>query len=73
MQFKEFLRQLEPPLSYYISYAMKKRGYALEDVEEDKAMELLVKAVGPHVAEVLYSMYLEILQGRKRAEALAIS
>jgi len=73
MQFKEFLRQLEPPLSYYISYAMKKRGYALDDVEEDKAMELLVKAMGPHVAEVLYSTYLESLRGRRRAEALAIS
>jgi len=73
MQFKEFLLQLEPPLSYYISYTMRKRGYALEDVEEDKAMELLVKAVGPHVAEVLYSMYLESLRGRKRAEALVIS
>ena len=38
---------------------MKKLGKTLDEVREEELMQVLTNALGGHVAEVLYAMYLE--------------
>jgi hypothetical protein len=59
MKFKDFLNNLDDPLKFYLQYSLKKLGIALDDLKEE-AMQLLTAAVGSHIAEVLYEMYLEV-------------
>jgi hypothetical protein len=67
MEFKDFLNNLDDPLKFYLQYSLKKKlGIALDDLKEEEAMQLLTAAVGSHIAEVLYEMYLEVKEGRKK-------
>ncbi|MEZ0318670.1 MAG: hypothetical protein ABWK05_01565 [Pyrobaculum sp.] len=59
MQFKEFINTVNEPLRYYIYYSVKKLGKTLDEVREEELMQVLTNALGGHVAEVLYAMYLE--------------
>ncbi len=70
MRFKDFLNSLDDPLKFYLNYSLKKLGLTLDDVEEGKAMQVVAEAAGPHIAEVLYEMYLEVKQGKKKLVAL---
>jgi len=71
MRFKDFLNSLDDPLKFYLQYSLKKLGLTLDDVEEEEALEVVAEAAGPHIAEVLYEMYLEVKQGKKRLVALS--
>ena len=71
MSFKDFLNSLDDPLRFYLQYSLKKLGLTLDDVEEEEALEVVAEAAGPHIAEVLYEMYLEVKQGKKRLVALS--
>jgi len=71
MRFKNFLNSLDDPLKFYLQYSLKKLGLTLDDVEEEEALEVVAEAAGPHIAEVLYEMYLEVKQGKKRLVALS--
>ncbi len=71
MRFKDFLNSLDDPLKFYLYYSLKKLGLTLDDVEEEKAMQAVAEAAGPHIAEVLYEMYLEVKQGKKKLVALS--
>jgi len=66
MRFKDFLNSLDDPLKFYLQYNLKKLGLTLDDVEEEEAMQVVAEAAGPHIAEVLYEMYLEVKQGKKK-------
>ena len=65
MKFKDFLNNLDDPLKFYLHYSLKKLGIALDELNEEEAMQLLTAAVGSHIAEVLYEMYLEVKEDRK--------
>jgi hypothetical protein len=65
MKFKDFLNNLDDPLKFYLQHSLKKLGIALDDLKEE-AMQLLTAAVGSHIAEVLYDMYLEVKEDRKK-------
>ncbi|MGC8994534.1 MAG: hypothetical protein ACP5J0_03955 [Pyrobaculum sp.] len=65
MEFVEFLKTLDDPLKFYLHYSLKKFGLDLEGLEKEGALEAISKAVGPHIAELLYGMYLEARSGRK--------
>ncbi len=71
MRFKDFLNSLDDPLKFYLHYSLKRLGLTLDDVEEEKAMQAVAEATGPHIAEVLYEMYLEVKQGKKKLVALS--
>jgi hypothetical protein len=66
MKFRDFLNNLDDPLKFYLQYSLKKLGIALDDLKEEEVMQLLTAAVGSHVAEVLYEMYLEVKEDRKK-------
>jgi hypothetical protein len=66
MKFKDFLNNLDDPLKFYLQYSLKKLGIALDDLKEEEVMQLLTAAVGSHIAEVLYEMYLEVKEGKKK-------
>ncbi len=70
MRFKDFLNSLDDPLKFSLQYSLKKLGLTLDNVEEE-AMQLVAKAAGPHIAEVLYEMYLEVKQGKKKLVAIS--
>ena len=71
MKFRDFLNNLDDPLKFYLQYSLKKLGIALDDLKEEEAMRLLTAAVGSHIAEVLYEMYLEVKEGRKKLIAIS--
>lgn len=71
MELKEFLNSLDGALRLYIEYSLKKLGLSLERLEEEEVMEVLAEAVGPHVAEVLYSMYLSANTQKREVLVLA--
>ena len=71
MEFVEFLKTLDDPLKFYIHYSLKKIGLDLEGLEEEGALAAISKAVGPHIAEILYGMYLEARAAKK--EILLVS
>jgi hypothetical protein len=71
MKFKDFLNNLDDPLKFYLQYSLKKLGIALDELNEEEAMQLLTAAVGSHIAEVLYEMYLEVKEGRKKLVAIS--
>jgi hypothetical protein len=66
MKFKEFLNNLDDPLKFYLQYSLKKLGIALDELKEEEVMQLLTVAVGSHIAETLYEMYLEVKEDRKK-------
>ena len=71
MKFRDFLNNLDDPLKFYLQYSLKKLGIALDDLKEEEVMQLLTAAVGSHIAEVLYEMYLEVKEGRKKLIAIS--
>ncbi len=71
MRFKDFLNSLDNPLKYYLQYSLKRLGLTLDNVEEEEAMQVVAEAAGPHIAEVLYEMYLEVKQGKKKLVAVS--
>jgi len=71
MSFKDFLNSLDDPLRFYLQYSLEKLGLTLDDAEEEEALEVVAEAAGPHIAEILYEMYLEVKQGKKRLVALS--
>jgi len=71
MKFRDFLNTLDDPLKFYLQYSLKKLGIALDDLKEEEVMQLLTAAVGSHIAEVLYEMYLEVKEGRKKLIAIS--
>jgi len=70
MRFKDFLNSLDDPLKFYLQYSLKKLGLTLDNVEEE-AMQVVAEAAGPHIAEVLYEMYLEVKQSKKKLVAVS--
>jgi predicted ribosome quality control (RQC) complex YloA/Tae2 family protein len=70
MKFRDFLNNLDDPLKFYLQYNLKKLGTALDELKEE-AMQLLTAAVGSHIAEVLYEMYLEVKKERKKLIAVS--
>jgi hypothetical protein len=70
MRFKDFLNSLDDPLKFYLQYSLKRLGLTLDNVEEE-AMQVVAEAAGPHIAEVLYEMYLEVKQGKKKLVAVS--
>jgi hypothetical protein len=71
MRFKDFLNSLDDPLKFYLQYSLKRLGLTLDNVDEEEAMQVVAKAAGPHIAEVLYEMYLEVKQGKKKLVAVS--
>ncbi|MCC6067034.1 MAG: hypothetical protein RQ859_02925 [Pyrobaculum sp.] len=71
MRFKDFLNSLDDPLKFYLQYSLKRLGLTLDNVEEEEAMHVVAEAAGPHIAEVLYEMYLEVKQGKKKLVAVS--
>jgi hypothetical protein len=71
MKFRDFLNNLDDPLKFYLQYSLKKLGIALDDLKEEEVMQLLTAAVGSHIAEVLYEMYLEVKEERKKLIAIS--
>jgi len=71
MRFKDFLNSLDDPLRFYLQYSLKRLGFTLDNVEEEEAMQVVAEAAGPHIAEVLYEMYLEVKQGKKKLIAVS--
>jgi hypothetical protein len=71
MRFKDFLNSLDDPLKFYLQYSLKRLGLALDNVDEEEAMQVVAEAAGPHIAEVLYEMYLEVKQGKKKLVAVS--
>ncbi|AAL63343.1 conserved within P. aerophilum [Pyrobaculum aerophilum str. IM2] len=59
MEFVEFLKTLEEPLQFFLQYRLRKMGLSIDDISNEEALEAISKAVGSHVAELLYTMYLE--------------
>jgi hypothetical protein len=70
MRFKDFLKSLDDPLKFYLQYSLKRLGLTLDNLEEE-AMQVVAEAAGPHIAEVLYEMYLEVKQGKKKLVAVS--
>jgi hypothetical protein len=70
MRFKDFLNSLDDPLKLYLQYSLKRLGLTLDNVEEE-TMQVVAEAAGPHIAEVLYEMYLEVKQGKKKLVAVS--
>jgi len=70
MRFKDFLNSLDDPLKFYLQYSLKRLGLTLDNIEEE-AMQVVAEAAGPHIAEVLYEMYLEVKQGKKKLVAVS--
>ena len=70
MRFKDFLNSLDDSLRFYLQYSLKRLGLTLDNVQEE-AMQVAAEAAGPHIAEVLYEMYLEVKQGKKRLVAVS--
>ena len=70
MRFKDFLNSLDDPLKFYLQHSLKRLGLTLDNVEEE-AMQVVAEAAGPHIAEVLYEMYLEVKQGKKKLVAVS--
>ena len=66
MKFVEFLKTLEEPLQLFIQYRLRKIGFSVEDISDDGALEIISKAVGGHVAELLYTMYLEAKTNKRQ-------
>jgi hypothetical protein len=54
----------------YLRYSLKKLGIALDDLKEE-VMQLSTAVVGSHIAEVLYEMYLEVKEDRKKLIAIS--
>lgn len=71
MRFKDFLNSLDDPLKSYLQYSLKRLGLTLDNVDEEGAMQVAAEAAGPHIAEVLYEMYLEVKQGKKKLVAVS--
>ena len=71
MKFRDFLNNLDDPLKFYLQYSFKKLGIALDELKEEEVMQLLTAAVGSHIAEVLYEMYLEVKEDRKKLVAIS--
>lgn len=71
MRFKDFLNSLDDPLKFYLQYSLKSLGLTLDNVDEEEAMQVVAEAAGPHIAEVLYEMYLEVKQGKKKLVAVS--
>lgn len=71
MRFKDFLNSLDDSLRFYLQYSLKRLGLTLDNVEEEEAMQVVGEAAGPHIAEVLYEMYLEVKQGKKKLVAVS--
>ena len=71
MKFRDFLNTLDDPLKFYLQYSLKKLGIALDDLKEEEVMQLLTAAVGSHIAEVLYEMYLETKESRQKLVAIS--
>lgn len=71
VKFKDFIAGLDPPVVYYIKYALRRRGIDLDQVVDELAIDALAEAVGPHVAEVLYTLYIEASRGRRMLTLLA--
>jgi hypothetical protein len=71
MRFKDFLKSLDDPLKFYLQYSLKRLGLTLDNLEEEEAMQVVAEAAGPHIAEVLYEMYLEVKQGKKKLVAVS--
>jgi hypothetical protein len=71
MRFKDFLNSLDDPLKFYLQYSLKRLGLTLDNVEEEEVMQVVAEAAGPHIAEVLYEMYLEVKQGKKKLVAVS--
>jgi hypothetical protein len=71
MKFKDFLNNLDDPLKFYLQYSLKKLGIALDDLKEEEVMQFLTAAVGSHIAEILYDMYLEVKEDRKKLIAIS--
>jgi len=71
MRFKDFLKSLDDPLKFYLQYSLRRLGLTLDNVEEEEAMQVVAEAAGPHIAEVLYEMYLEVKQGKKKLVAVS--
>jgi hypothetical protein len=55
---------------FIFNTALKKLGIALDDLKEE-VMHLLTAAVGSHITEVLYEMYLEVKEDRKKLIAIS--
>ena len=70
MRFKDFLNSLDDPLKFYLQYSLKRLGLTLDNVEEE-AMQVVAEAAGPHIAEILDEMYLEVKQGKKKLVAVS--
>ncbi len=70
MRFKDFLNSLDDPLKFYLQYSLKRIGLTLDNVEEE-AMQVVAETAGPHIAEVLYEMYLEVKQSKKKLVAVS--
>ena len=71
MRFKDFLNSLDDSLKFYLQYSLKRLGLTLDNVEEEEAMQVVAEAAGPHIAEVLYEMYLEFKKGKKKLVAVS--
>jgi hypothetical protein len=71
MRFKDFLNSLDDPLKFYLQYSLKRLGLTLDNVDEEEAMQVVAEAAGSHIAEVLYDMYLEVKQGKKKLVAVS--
>jgi len=71
MRFKDFLNSLDDPLKFYLQYSLRRLGLTLDNVDEEEAMQVVAEAAGPHIAEVLYEMYLEVKQGKKKLVAVS--
>ncbi|NAZ33095.1 MAG: hypothetical protein GU356_02185 [Pyrobaculum sp.] len=71
MRFKDFLNSLDDPLKFYLQYSLKRLGLTLDNVDGEEAMQVVAEAAGPHIAEVLYEMYLEVKQGKKKLVAVS--
>jgi hypothetical protein len=71
MRFKDFLNSLDDPLKFYLQYSLKRLGLTLDNVDQEEAMQVVAETAGPHIAEVLYEMYLEVKQGKKKLVAVS--
>jgi len=70
MRFKDYLNSLDDPHKSYLQYSLKRLDLTLDNVEEE-AMQVVAEAAGPHIAEVLYEMYLEVKQSKKKLVAVS--
>ncbi|ACB39209.1 hypothetical protein [Pyrobaculum neutrophilum] len=70
MSLKRFIQSLDPTISCFLIYRLRRAGYDLEELDEERLFEAVARAAGPHIAEVLYTMY---LSARSEEGVLAVA